>query len=68
MKGTEEIEVFKMKKLSWVLSAVGVLLILSSLLYPLHMIEKSTFTYLLLGGALIMFIGSMIRTYAILKK
>ncbi|MBM7648594.1 hypothetical protein JOC78_001540 [Bacillus ectoiniformans] len=57
-----------MKKLSWALSAIGVLLILSSLLYPLNIIEKSTFTYLLLGGALIMFIGSMIRTYAILKK
>ncbi|WP_203363019.1 hypothetical protein [Bacillus sp. REN10] len=56
-----------MKKFSWLLTAIGVILILGSLLYPLDVIAKTTFQTLLLSGALIMFVGSMVRSYAILK-
>ncbi|WP_169829355.1 hypothetical protein [Domibacillus antri] len=57
-----------MKKLGWMLSGLGALSILGSVLYPLQMISKDTFFIMLLGGAGVMFIGSMIRSFAVLKK
>jgi hypothetical protein len=57
-----------MKKLGWMLTAIGALLIVSSILYPLEFINKTTVLILLLGGSVIMFIGSMIRSFSILKK
>ncbi|WP_198508027.1 hypothetical protein [Bacillus sp. FJAT-42315] len=56
-----------MKKISWIITAIGVALMLGGLLYPLDMITKATFQKTLLSGALIMFVGSMVRSYAILK-
>ncbi|MFJ8266646.1 hypothetical protein [Peribacillus asahii] len=57
-----------MNKLGWIISGLGALLIFSSLLYPLDVIEKNTFLVLLLGGAGIMFIGTMIRAFLGNKK
>jgi hypothetical protein len=56
-----------LKKLSWIISGIGALLIVGGLLYPLDMITKNTFIYMLLGGSVTMFIASMIRAYAIMK-
>ncbi|AZV42546.1 MULTISPECIES: hypothetical protein [Peribacillus] len=57
-----------MNKLGWIISGLGALLIFSSLLYPLDVIEKNTFLVLLLGGAGIMFVGTMIRAFLGNKK
>ncbi|WP_198508522.1 hypothetical protein [Bacillus xiapuensis] len=57
-----------MKKFSWILTGMGMLLILGGILYPLDVIEKPLFITLLLGGALTMFIGTMFRAYAILRN
>ncbi|WP_409292467.1 hypothetical protein [Peribacillus sp. SCS-37] len=57
-----------MKKLGWGLSLIGLLLILCGILYPLDIITKNQFLFLLLGGAAIMFIGSMIRAIALVQK
>jgi hypothetical protein len=57
-----------MKKLGWILTAIGALCIIGSLLYRLGIINKSTLLILLFGGSLVMFIGSMIRTFSALKK
>ncbi|WP_419883054.1 hypothetical protein ACN6MY_05295 [Peribacillus sp. B-H-3] len=57
-----------MKKLGWILSGLGALAILGSLLYPIDIITKKTFFILLLGGAGVMFIGSMVRSFSLLKK
>jgi len=57
-----------LNKLGWIISGLGALLIFSSLLYPLDVIEKSTFLVLLLGGAGIMFVGTMIRAFLGSKK
>lgn len=56
-----------MKKISWIITAIGIVLMLGGLLYPLDMITKATLQKTLLSGALIMFVGSMVRSYAILK-
>lgn len=57
-----------MLKVSMALTVMGLLAILSSALYPLGMMGKQTFLIMLIGGALVMFIGSIVRTYAILRK
>ncbi|CAH0347443.1 hypothetical protein [Bacillus sp. CECT 9360] len=57
-----------MKKLGWILSVVGAFLIIGSVLYPLDFIEKTTFLVMILGGAGVMFAGSMIRSFSMLKK
>ncbi|MEH6948992.1 hypothetical protein V7068_18360 [Bacillus sp. JJ634] len=57
-----------MNKLGWIISGLGALLIFGSLLYPLDVIEKNTFLVLLLGGAGIMFVGTMIRAFLGNKK
>ena len=57
-----------MNKLGWIISGLGALLIFSSFLYPLDVIDKNTFLVLLLGGAGIMFVGTMIRAFLGSKK
>jgi hypothetical protein len=57
-----------MIKLGWALTSIGLIAIICGLLYPFGAIAKETFLVLLIGGALIMFIGSMVRTFAILEK
>jgi len=57
-----------MNRLGWIVTGIGLIAILSGLLYPMDVITKETFLVLLIAGALMMFIGSMIRTVAILKK
>lgn len=57
-----------MIKFGWALTVIGLIAILSGLLYPVGVIPKNTFLILLVAGALVMFIGSMVRTVGILKK
>lgn len=57
-----------LKKLGWYITGIGFLLILGSLLYPLDIINKSTFLKLILSGAGVMFVGSMIRSFLGNKK
>lgn len=57
-----------MSRLGWIVTGIGLIAILGGLLYPMDVITKKTFLVLLIAGALMMFIGSMIRTVAILKK
>ncbi|MCM3787825.1 hypothetical protein M3221_05245 [Domibacillus indicus] len=57
-----------MIKFGWALTVLGLIAILSGLLYPMGVIPKNTFLILLVAGALVMFIGSMVRTVGILKK
>jgi len=57
-----------LNKLGWIISGLGALLIFSSFLYPLDVIDKNTFLVLLLGGAGIMFVGTMIRAFLGNKK
>ena len=57
-----------MNRLGLIVSAIGLLLIISGLLYPIGVIGKETLIYLLLGGAGVMFLGSMIRSYMLYKK
>ncbi|MCP3761731.1 hypothetical protein NLX67_04955 [Domibacillus sp. A3M-37] len=57
-----------MIKLGWVLTSIGFITLICGLLYPFGMITKESFLVMLIGGALVMFIGSMVRTFAILKK
>lgn len=57
-----------MKKFGWILSGIGAFFMISSVLYPLDLINKTAFLVLLLGGSGIMFIGSMIRAFTMLKK
>ncbi len=58
----------KMIKFGWTLTLIGLLAILGGLLYPIGIISKEIFLIMLVAGALVMFIGSMVRTVAILKK
>ena len=57
-----------LNKLGWYVSGIGLLLMISSLLYPLDIINKNTFLKLILSGAGIMFLGSMIRSFLGSKK
>ncbi|MFJ7753302.1 hypothetical protein ACQKGI_07260 [Peribacillus muralis] len=57
-----------MKKLGWVMTGIGTIIALCALLYPLNVIDKTRCIYFLLGGAGLMFIGSMIRAFSLLKK
>ena len=57
-----------MNKLGWYITGIGFLLIVSSLLYPLDIISKHLFLILILSGAAIMFVGSMIRSFLGSKK
>ncbi|WP_285765575.1 hypothetical protein [Peribacillus sp. SI8-4] len=57
-----------MKKLGWTMTGIGTIIALGALLYPLNVIDKTNCIYLLLGGAGLMFIGSMIRAFSLLKK
>ncbi|WP_342796453.1 hypothetical protein [Domibacillus sp. 8LH] len=57
-----------MIKFGWALTVIGLIAILSGLLYPMGVIPKNTFLIMLVAGALVMFIGSMVRTVGILKK
>lgn len=57
-----------LKKLGWYITGIGFLIILGSLLYPLDIINKSTFLKLILSGAGVMFVGSMIRSFLGNKK
>ncbi|WP_185113125.1 MULTISPECIES: hypothetical protein [Peribacillus] len=57
-----------MKKLGWTMTGIGTIIALCALLYPLNVIDKTRCIYLLLGGAGLMFIGSMIRAFSLLKK
>ncbi|MFD9624949.1 hypothetical protein [Peribacillus muralis] len=57
-----------MKKLGWVMTGIGTFIALGALLYPLNVIDKTLCIYLLLGGAGLMFIGSMIRAFSLLKR
>ncbi|MFL0363143.1 hypothetical protein ACH0BF_08970 [Pseudobacillus sp. 179-B 2D1 NHS] len=57
-----------MKKMSWIFTVIGFITIISSALYPLDVISKQAFLALLIGGAGVMFVGSMIRSFSILKK
>ncbi|WP_174234316.1 hypothetical protein [Bacillus sp. V59.32b] len=57
-----------MKKFGWILSAVGAILIIGSILYPLDLVDRTTFLVMILGGAGLMFVGSMIRSFSMLKK
>ncbi|WP_199484597.1 hypothetical protein [Peribacillus glennii] len=57
-----------MKKFAWILTGIGALMIIGSVLYPLDVINKTTCLIMLLGGSGIMFVGSMIRSFSLLKK
>ncbi|WP_199880753.1 hypothetical protein [Bacillus massiliglaciei] len=57
-----------MVKLGWILTLAGALAIIGSILYPLDVISKTEVLYLLIGGAVLMFAGSMIRNFAVLRK
>lgn len=57
-----------MIRLGWALTSIGFISIICGLLYPFGVITKETFLVLLIGGALVMFTGTMVRTFAILKK
>ena len=57
-----------MVKLGWILTFFGFICILGSILYPLDIISKNTVLIFLLGGSGIMFVGSMIRNFGVLKK
>ncbi|WP_018392089.1 MULTISPECIES: hypothetical protein [Bacillaceae] len=57
-----------MQKLGWGLTVIGFIAILSGVFYPLDVMDKPTFFTLLVGGACIMFAGSMIRSFSSLKK
>ncbi|WP_197076580.1 hypothetical protein [Domibacillus indicus] len=57
-----------MIKFGWALTSIGFISIICGLLYPFGAITKEIFLFLLIGGALVMFIGSMVRTFGILKK
>ncbi|MCK1991742.1 hypothetical protein MPH61_03910 [Peribacillus muralis] len=57
-----------MKKLGWVMTGIGTFIAMGALLYPLNVIDKTLCIYLLLGGAGLMFIGSMIRAFSLLKR
>lgn len=57
-----------MAKFAWIITGVGFLAILGSILYPLDLISKQTVLILLFGGAATMFIGSMLRSFSLLKK
>lgn len=57
-----------MKKFGWILSVLGAIMIIGSILYPLDFINKTTFLVLILGGAGFMFVGSMVRSFSMLKK
>ncbi|MFD6441207.1 hypothetical protein ACFWDG_15635 [Peribacillus sp. NPDC060186] len=57
-----------MKKLGWIITGIGAFLALGALLYPLNVIDKTLCIYLLLGGAGLMFVGSMFRAFSLLKR
>ncbi|WP_180954448.1 hypothetical protein [Bacillus sp. V5-8f] len=57
-----------MKKFAWILSGFGALLIIGSVFYPMGVIDKTTCLIMLLGGSGIMFVGSMIRSFSMVKK
>jgi hypothetical protein len=57
-----------MQKLGWGLTVIGFIVILSAVLYPLDVINKLAFFTLLIGGACVMFVGSMVRSFSMLKK
>ncbi|WP_198936753.1 hypothetical protein [Domibacillus epiphyticus] len=57
-----------MQKLGWGLTIIGFAAILGGILYPLEVISKTTFFSLLIGGACVMFIGSMVRSFSMLRK
>lgn len=58
----------EMSRFGWIVTGIGLIAILGGLLYPIDVITKETFLVLLIAGALMMFVGSMIRTFAILQK
>lgn len=57
-----------LKKLGWIFSLIGLLLIISGVLYPIGLIGKTPFVILLLSGSVIMFMGSMIRSFLGYRK
>lgn len=57
-----------MKKFGWILTAIGGAAIIGGLLYPFGLIDKETLMTMMLGGAGFMFIGSMVRSFSILKR
>ncbi|MDF9760287.1 hypothetical protein QUF81_10690 [Peribacillus simplex] len=57
-----------MKKIGWTITGIGTIIALGALLYPLDVIDKTQCIYLLLGGAGLMFVGSMFRAMSFLKR
>jgi hypothetical protein len=57
-----------MKKIGWTITGIGTIIALGALLYPLNVIDKMQCIYLLLGGAGLMFVGSMVRALTFLKR
>ncbi|MGE7182651.1 hypothetical protein ACQKKK_01365 [Peribacillus sp. NPDC006672] len=57
-----------MKKVGWTITGIGAISALGALLYPLDIIDKTQCIYLLLGGAGLMFVGSMFRAFSFLKR
>ncbi|MFE4810414.1 hypothetical protein ACFQ9Y_04485 [Peribacillus simplex] len=57
-----------MKKIGWTITGIGTIVALGALLYPLDVIDKTLCIYLLLGGAGLMFVGSMMRAFRLLKR
>lgn len=57
-----------MKKIGWTVTGIGAIMALGALLYPLNVIDKTLCIYLLLGGAGLMFAGSMFRAFSLLKR
>ena len=57
-----------MVKLGWILTVLGFVAIIASILYPFHLISKNIVLIFLFGGAGVMFVGSMIRNVGLLKK
>ncbi|CAH0203350.1 hypothetical protein [Peribacillus simplex] len=57
-----------MKKIGWTITGIGTIVALGALLYPLNVIDKTLCIFLLLGGAGLMFVGSMFRAFRLLKR
>ncbi len=57
-----------MKKIGWAITGIGAIIALGALLYPLNVIDKTLCIYFLLGGAGLMFVGSMFRAFSLLKR
>ena len=57
-----------MKKIGWAITGIGAIIALGALLYPLNVINKTLCIYFFFCGAGLMFVGSMIRAFSLLKR